>query len=143
MESMKELTFTKQAKDEMRAINKIKTNPKFFFSYAKKRSKTNKTQPNFLTLTVIWQLTKNLLLTFFKNNQNLLATLSTLTLFFHQLPPQTALCQTSHLLVKTLLKQLMKCMPHLPLLISQSQLQYSKNASIPLPNRSILCGRNH
>ena len=43
MESMKELTFTKQAKDEMRAINKIKTNPKFFFSYAKKRSKTNKT----------------------------------------------------------------------------------------------------
>ena len=40
IESMKHLTFTKQAKEESKAISKIKTNPKFFYSYAKKRSKT-------------------------------------------------------------------------------------------------------
>ena len=38
LNELKSLTFSKQEKDEINAIAKIKSNPKFFYSYAKKRS---------------------------------------------------------------------------------------------------------
>ena len=39
-DELKLLTFSKQEKDEVNAINKIKENPKYFYSYAKKHSAT-------------------------------------------------------------------------------------------------------
>ena len=37
---LKDLSFTKQQRAEQKAIDKIKTNPKYFYSYAKRLAKT-------------------------------------------------------------------------------------------------------
>ena len=45
LQKLKSLTFNKKSEEEIKAINKIKSDPKFFYSYAKKFAKTKQYIP--------------------------------------------------------------------------------------------------